>query len=588
MDRITKQFLTEFVDQHDLKKLAESTAFEHFCGALLSSSHVGESVDSEDIAVGAGGDCGIDCIAVVANGSLITEPEEVKDLCDLNGYLDVSFIFVQSETSSGFDTQKIGQFAFGVRDVLAETPKLPQNPSVAKYAAITREVYAQSRFFRKGNPQCFLYYATTGKWVDDTNLTVRRDGERGDIEALGIFRTVFFECIGADILQELYRKAQNAISCEVVLEKRVVIPKLPGVEQAFIGLLPATEFLKMIQSSTGEILASLFYDNVRHWQEWNVVNNEIKATLDSPAQKAFFPLLNNGITIVAQRVNPTGDRLLIEDYQIVNGCQSSFVLHACRSQLEDGNVMIPVRIIATRDEEVRNAIIKATNRQTEVTADQFFAISEFPKKLETYFATFQGKQRLYYERRARQYAQDGTIERVRVINMTLLVRAFAAMFREAPHRTTRNYKALLKEVGDEIFGSSHRLEPYYVAALAHYRLDYLFRNGHVDSKLKPARYHILLAARYLHIPAKLPRMNAHEMERYCEAFQKVLWSDEDAKELLTRAGALIETLADGDFSRDTIRTEPFTKKLLQYFSEKPGANTNNAAASGSGNCDETP
>jgi len=519
---------------------------------------------------------------------LITEPEEVKDLCDLNGYLDVSFIFVQSETSSGFDTQKIGQFAFGVRDFLSETPKLPQNPSVAKYAAITREVYAQSRFFRKGNPQCFLYYATTGKWVDDTNLTVRRDGERGDIEALGIFRTVFFECIGADILQELYRKAQNAISCEVVLEKRVVIPKLPGVEQAFIGLLPATEFLKMIQSSTGEILASLFYDNVRHWQEWNVVNNEIKATLDSPAQKAFFPLLNNGITIVAQRVNPTGDRLLIEDYQIVNGCQSSFVLHACRSQLEDGNVMIPVRIIATRDEEVRNAIIKATNRQTEVTADQFFAISEFPKKLETYFATFQGKQRLYYERRARQYAQDGTIERVRVINMTLLVRAFAAMFREAPHRTTRNYKALLKEVGDEIFGSSHRLEPYYVAALAHYRLDYLFRNGHVDSKLKPARYHILLAARYLHIPAKLPRMNAHEMERYCEAFQKVLWSDEDAKELLTRAGALIETLADGDFSRDTIRTEPFTKKLLQYFSEKPGANTNNAAASGSGNCDETP
>jgi hypothetical protein len=577
MDRITKQFLTEFIVQQDLNTLAESTAFEHFCGALLGSSHVGESVDSEDIAVGAGGDCGIDCIAVVANGSLITEPEEVRDLCDLNGYLDVSFIFVQSETSSGFDTQKIGQFAFGVRDFLSETPKLPQNPSVEKYAAITREVFAQSRFFRKGNPQCFLYYATTGKWVEETNLTVRRDGERGDIEALGIFRTVSFECIGADILQELYRKSQNSISCEVVLEKRVVIPKLPGVEQAFIGLLPATEFLKMIQSSTGEILSSLFYDNVRHWQEWNVVNNEIKATLENPTQKAFFPLLNNGITIVAQRVNPTGDRLLIEDYQVVNGCQSSFVLHACRSQLEDSSVMIPVRIIATRDEEVRNAIIKATNRQTEVTADQFFAISEFPKKLEAYFATFAGKQRLYYERRARQYTQDGTIERVRVINMTLLVRAFAAMFREAPHRTTRNYKALLKEVGDEIFGASHRLEPYYVSAFAHYRLDYLFRNGHVESKLKPARYHILLAARYIHNPAKLPRMNAHEMERFCEAFQKVLWSDEDAKELLTREVALIETLAAGDFSRDTIRTDPFTKKLLQYFSEKPGAGMNTAA-----------
>jgi len=565
MDRITKQFLTEFIDQHGLKKLDESTSFEHFCGCLLTSAHVGESVDSEDIAVGAGGDCGIDCISVVANGSLITEPEEVKDLCELNGYLDVSFIFVQSETSSGFDTQKIGQFAFGVRDFLSETPKLPQNAAVAKYAAISREVFAHSRFFKKGNPQCFLYYATTGKWVGDKNLTVRRDGEKKDIADLGIFRNVAFDCVGSDYLQELYRKAQNAISCEILLEKRVVIPKLPGVEQAFIGLLPATEFLKMIQSSTGEILASLFYDNVRHWQEWNVVNNEIKETLEDSVQKAFFPLLNNGITIVAQRVNPTGDRLLIEDYQIVNGCQTSFVLHACRLHLENANVMVPVRIISTQDEEVRNAIIRATNRQTEVTADQFFAISEFPKKLEAFFATFQGKQRLYYERRARQFAQDGTIERVRIINMTLLVRAFAAMFREAPHRTTRNYKALLKEIGDEIFGPSHRLEPYYVAALAHYRLDYLFRNGHLDSKLKPARYHVLLAARYLHNTAKLPRINSREMERFCESFQKVLWSDDDARELLTKAASLIEKLAAGDFSRDSIRTESFTKKVLQSF-----------------------
>lgn len=228
-------------------------------------------------------------------------------------------------------------------------------------------------------------------------------------------------------------------------------------------------------------------------------------------------------------------------------------------------MMIPIRLIATKDEAVRNSIIRATNRQTEVTDDQFFAISEFPKKLEAFFATFDGRKRLYYERRARQYAQDGTIERVRIINMTLLVRAFAALFREAPHRTTRNYKALLKEIGDEIFGPTHRLEPYYVAALAHYRLDFMFRNGHLDSKLKPARYHILLAARYLTNLEKLPRMNSHEMERFCDIFQKLLWSDDESKELFTKAGALVEELAAGDFSRDSIRTETFTRKVLQHF-----------------------
>lgn len=43
---------------------------------------------------------------------------------------------------------------------------------------------------------------------------------------------------------------------------------------------------------------------------------------------------------------------------------------------------MPVRLIATQDDGVKNAIIKATNRQTLVTEEQLFALSEFPKKLE--------------------------------------------------------------------------------------------------------------------------------------------------------------------------------------------------------------
>ena len=81
--------------------------------------------------------------------------------------------------------------------------------------------------------------------------------------------------------------------------------------------------------------------------------------------------------------------------------------------------------------------------------------------------------------------------------MTTLVRAFASIFRDMPHRTTRNYKALLRETGKEIFGPDHRVEPYYTAAFAYYRLDYFLRNSHVRAELKPARYHILLAARLL-------------------------------------------------------------------------------------------
>ncbi len=165
--------------------------------------------------------------------------------------------------------------------------------------------------------------------------------------------------------------------------------------------------------------------------------------------------------------------------------------------------------------DVKNQIIKATNRQTEVTEDQLFALSDFPKKLEVYFPTFDGHKKLYYERRSRQYNVMSDIEKVRVINMTTLVRAFASFFLDLPHRTSRNYKLLLKTIGTDIFNKEHKLEMYYLAAYAHYRLEYLFRNQVLPPELKPARYHLLMAYRKLANPDNMPKhFNSHEMTAY--------------------------------------------------------------------------
>ena len=135
------------------------------------------------------------------------------------------------------------------------------------------------------------------------------------------------------------------------------------------------------------------------------------------------------------------------------------------------------------------------------------------------------------------------------------------MFLEEPHRTTRNYAALLDRVGKDIFGPDHRLEPYYVAAFALYRLEYFFRSQTLDAKYKPARYHILLAFRLLVSPLPLPRPNSHEMERYCETIQESLWDVETADKLFVKASAAVDAVAKGNFDRDFIRTQPFTEAL---------------------------
>ncbi|MDY6839424.1 MAG: AIPR family protein [Thermodesulfobacteriota bacterium] len=565
MDRITKSLLDEFVNDNSLGTLPEETAFEHFCGFLVTASHFSESFSSEDISVGAGGDCGIDCITVIVNGCLVTDPEEIEDLEQTNGYLDVTLVFVQAERSSSFETAKIGQFGFGVADFLSESPSLPQNDDVQLAYRIVNEIFDRSARFTKGNPQCFLYYTTTGRWSDDQNLTARRDAVARDVEDLGLFRKVRFVCLGAEELQGLYRHSKNAICTEITFTDRTVLPDLPGVEQAYIGVLPAREFMKLIENENQEVLTTLFYDNVRHWQEWNPVNKEMKETLDDPERRIYFPLMNNGVTIVAKRVAPTANKFVVEDYTVVNGCQTSYVLHEKGNELDD--VAVPIRLIATEDVDIRNAIIKATNRQTQVTEDQLFALSDFPKNLEAFFPTFVGRKKLYYERRSRQYNAVDGIEKVRVLDMRALVRAFASMFLEMPHRTTKNYKALLKTVGTDIFNPSHRLEPYYVAGYAHYRLEFLFRNQQMAAELKAARYHLLFASRLLYSTDPLPTMNSHEMRRYGEGLMEVLWDDARAKALFEEAEACVRAVAAGNLHRDNIRTEPFTAALRKHIQQ---------------------
>jgi hypothetical protein len=560
MDRISESLLTEFSGEHGISLLPEDQRFEHFAAFVTVRRHYSETFDTTEIVTGAGNDTGIDGIAVIANGSLITDVESLEQT-DGAGHLDVVFIFVQAERSPSFDAAKIGTFGFGVMDFFKDTPSLKRNEHVAAAADIMSAIYKRSGKFKRGNPSCRLYYVTTGKWVGDKTLDARRQAVISDLQGTGLFSTIDLVPVDAEGVQKLYRQTKNAISKEFTFVNRTVVPDVPGVAQAYLGFLPGTEFIKLIEDDSGEIIGGLFYDNVRDWQGFNDVNSEIKLTLESEARDRFV-LMNNGITIIARNLQPTGNKFYIEDYQIVNGCQTSHVLFDQKQHITD-RVMVPVRLISTQDEGIINSIIRATNWQTEVKEEQFFALQEFPKALELYFQTFQDPQKLYYERRSRQYDRL-QIEKTRVVTPANMVKAFAAMFLNEPHRTTRNYAGLTGKVGKEIFVKGHRMEPYYAAALTLYKLEYFFRSGRLEPKYKPARFHILLAARLLAAGSVMPNMKANDMEKYCKGIMETLWDNTKADDLILRAAIVVDKAAADNFHRDNIRTEPFTLKVIEY------------------------
>ena len=94
--------------------------------------------------------------------------------------------------------------------------------------------------------------------------------------------------------------------------------------------------------------------------------------------------MNNGVTVITRSLQKIANRFSMDDFYIVNGCQTSHVLHDNRALLDD-TVRVPFRLIATTDEGVIEDVITATNRQTEVKDTQFFAMKDFAKALEQHF-----------------------------------------------------------------------------------------------------------------------------------------------------------------------------------------------------------
>jgi hypothetical protein len=107
MDRITEGFLNEFSNEFGVTGLPEKDRFELFCGWLSVRRHYSESTfDPSELVTGSGGDTGFDALAIIVNNNLVTDVDTVEDLLSLNGYLDVTFVFVQASRSPHFEGAK--------------------------------------------------------------------------------------------------------------------------------------------------------------------------------------------------------------------------------------------------------------------------------------------------------------------------------------------------------------------------------------------------------------------------------------------------------------------------------------------------
>lgn len=559
MDKITKSLLDTFSNQYEIESLSESTRFEHFANFSVTSKLFRGSYELDDIHTGSGGDCAIDGLVLIVNGRIITDEDELRDVVDATSHLDADIIFVQSKTSSSFDGSSIGSFIHGVKDFLSDDPQLVQNDKISKMKEIWEAVISMSSYMINRRPICKLFYVCTGKWLDDQNLKAIINSGKSEIEAIGIFEDVSVDPLGATEIQKLYHETKNKLSSTINFQSRITLPDIEGVKEAYLGVLPFPEYIKLIQDENKTIY-SIFDDNVRDFQGSNVVNKKIKNTLED-RKFDLFCVLNNGITIVASALTPAANRFTIRDYQVVNGCQTSHVLHECQNIEGIDNVYVPIRIVVTERDDIKTAITLATNSQTEVKTEQLEALNIFQKRLELYYNAEIKNFSLYYERRSQQYNSDAGIKKTQIVSIPIQIKAFASMFLSSPHLVSGYYGTIVKRFSGRIFNEEHKYSMYYVSALAHYRIEQLFRSGDLKTEYKKARFHLLYIVRLLLAGEALPQFNSNKIETLCEEIKKSLLDEDFSLDLFQQAQAIFES-SGLDLDKKQYKSESETEMLL--------------------------
>jgi hypothetical protein len=311
-DIILKNYIDDFAKQYELGETDLPSQFLRFVTFCVVSKQTGTLVPSSELEVDGGLDTGIDAIAILVNGRIITDPEEVQSVFDNAGRVEVEFLFVQAKSGAGFDAGSIGTFFAGVRNFFDSSPLMRSNRLIDVYRDVKDRIYSNSIKLH-GRPVCRLYFATSGQWMDDPHLCERIAIERKPLESTGLFDDIRFQPLDASRLKAYYQELQRRVEKEILVERFATLPRMTGVESAYLAVIPATEYLKLVTDDEGQLQRSLFYDNVRDYQGENPVNQEIGETLISVDTADTFALLNNGITIVAKSIRPLGDKFCISD-----------------------------------------------------------------------------------------------------------------------------------------------------------------------------------------------------------------------------------------------------------------------------------
>lgn len=563
MHRIVKSHLDNFSKSFEITDLDESIQFEMFANYAVITPKVGSEFELADVTTGRGDD-GMDGVAVLIDEEVIASAQDATTVfkSDRKNH-DVELVFIQAKTGEQFDLGDFLKFKESIARFVA-SDKL----SVADDVQLnSHEIYdvclKNVPKVRGGKPQVTVRFVTTGVYQAPEALESAKKKLAQTLKETGYFSNIDVKLIGRDELTDLWVSTYAGIQAQLPIFSNAPLPKIAGIEEAYLVVAKAKDVVEcLLQNSDGNLRTQVFEENVRSFLgSDNPVNKSIADTINDANASTRFPVLNNGITIVSPDVRVQGNILHLENYQIVNGCQTSNVLYENRNNLND-RIMVNLKIVETSNEDVFSELVRATNSQSKIEDTQFFSLRPIVKRVEQYFDSFEeGDGRLYFERRDRQFIGKD-IPAVRVFSLNTAAKCVAAMFLNRPELSYRYPKQMYEDLGEKIFAEDNKEIIFYAASLALYRVHLLVSNGTIPQNMRKYKWHLLALLRLIIAGKTMPTLNSRKIEPYCQkiidAFSK---HGTSAVTPVKRAVTAVTSL--GDVSADRLKRQAALDDMIK-------------------------
>jgi hypothetical protein len=370
-------------------------------------------------------DGGLDAAYIFANGFCLRDDTPLAAL-GRNAQLDL--VLLQVKNSKGFGEAAIDKMIVTLPrlfDFNRDESQLAKslNPKVIE---VTRRFLDAYRALDMPNLRITTIFASLKAEHVHPNTVEKSDVLRSSLVKCFASCEPQVEFADAATVADHARR-QQITSRDLVLAENYISTDTAG---GYVAVVRLRDYEQFITDATGKLDAALFEANVRDYEGNTSVNDSIQHTLETADVEVDFWWLNNGVTIVADKVQPANKLLQLESPQIVNGLQTSHEIYKWAgsrpSNLDNRGLL--VKVIQAKDSATRDRIIRATNSQTSLGPSALRATDKVQRQIEEFLHT----KGLYYERRRHLYNNQG-IPLNKLVSIDQMGQALLSSLVQLPH-----------------------------------------------------------------------------------------------------------------------------------------------------------